>query len=137
MKSKGTACVGVPFPGCYGIRRSSASRSQMPPLGMQTESVAKHVPYDPSIPPSLCSPSAAPRGGGGGKQGMAEGEDGLEKRMLADERGGRQDGRGEDKGDEGAEIIQIHSLRDHELLAWSLNSSGNIWPRSLRSPRGP
>lgn len=63
----------------------------MPPLGMQTESVAKHVPYDPSIPPSLCSPSAAPRGGGGGKQGMAEGEDGREKRMLADERGGRQE----------------------------------------------
>lgn len=68
---------------------------------------------------------------------MAEGEDGLEERMLADERGGRQDGRGEDKGHEGAEIIQIRSLRDHELLAWSLSSSGNIWPRPLRSLRGP
>lgn len=57
-----------------------------------------------------------------------------EMRMLADGRGGRQDGGGKDGG---PQIILIYSLGDNELLAQSLSLSDNIWPRPLTSPRGP
>lgn len=55
-----------------GLRRSSVSHSWMPPLGVQTESVAKHIPLEPSA-----------------------------RRLLLpeEERRGRQDGGGEDEGD--------------------------------------